>query len=63
VKQGNGEIAAAFRERLKNVAGFRFVPKPFTHEKQQQCRGVLFISGFSKKIFGGKNHQRYFQQI
>lgn len=28
VKQGNDEIAAAFRERLKNVAGFRFVPKP-----------------------------------
>jgi three-Cys-motif partner protein len=28
VQQGNDEIAAAFRERLKNVAGFRFVPKP-----------------------------------
>jgi three-Cys-motif partner protein len=28
VKQGNEEIVAAFRQRLKNVAGFGFVPKP-----------------------------------
>jgi hypothetical protein len=28
VKQGNEEIVAAFRERLKKVAGFSFVPKP-----------------------------------
>jgi three-Cys-motif partner protein len=28
VKQGNEEIAAAFQERLKKVAGFGFVPKP-----------------------------------
>lgn len=28
VKQDNGAIAAAFRDRLKNVAGFRYVPDP-----------------------------------
>jgi three-Cys-motif partner protein len=28
VKQGNEEIVAAFRERLKKVAGFGFVPEP-----------------------------------
>jgi hypothetical protein len=28
VKQGNEEIAAAFRESLKAVAGFSFVPDP-----------------------------------
>lgn len=28
VKQGNEEIVAAFRKRLKEVAGFGFVPKP-----------------------------------
>ena len=28
VKQGNEEIVAAFQQRLKNVAGFGFVPKP-----------------------------------
>ena len=28
VKQGNEQIAAAFQERLKKVAGFGFVPKP-----------------------------------
>jgi three-Cys-motif partner protein len=28
VKQGNDEIAAAFRQRLKKVAGFEFVPEP-----------------------------------
>ena len=28
VKQGNDEIVAAFRQRLKKVAGFKFVPEP-----------------------------------
>jgi three-Cys-motif partner protein len=28
VKQGNEEIVAAFRDRLKKVAGFGFVPDP-----------------------------------
>jgi len=28
VKQGNSEIVAAFQQRLKKVAGFKFVPKP-----------------------------------
>jgi three-Cys-motif partner protein len=28
VKQGNDEIVAAFRQRLKQVAGFKFVPEP-----------------------------------
>jgi hypothetical protein len=28
VKQGNKKIVAAFRERLKKVAGFPFVPEP-----------------------------------
>jgi three-Cys-motif partner protein len=28
VKQGNDEIVAAFRQRLRKVAGFRFVPQP-----------------------------------
>ena len=28
VKQGNDEITAAFRQRLKKVAGFEFVPEP-----------------------------------
>jgi three-Cys-motif partner protein len=28
VKQGNDDIVAAFRQRLKKVAGFKFVPDP-----------------------------------
>jgi hypothetical protein len=28
VKQGNDEIVGAFRQRLKKVAGFKFVPEP-----------------------------------
>ncbi|MFH1032922.1 MAG: three-Cys-motif partner protein TcmP [Pseudomonadota bacterium] len=28
VKQGNEKLAEAFRQRLKHVAGFKFVPKP-----------------------------------
>jgi three-Cys-motif partner protein len=28
VKQGNEEIVAAFRKRLKEIAGFGFVPEP-----------------------------------
>jgi three-Cys-motif partner protein len=28
VKQGNVEIVVAFAQRLKKVAGFKFVPKP-----------------------------------
>jgi three-Cys-motif partner protein len=28
VKQSNDEIVAAFRQRLKKVAGFKFVPEP-----------------------------------
>jgi hypothetical protein len=28
VKQDNGAIAAAFQDRLKNVAGFRYVADP-----------------------------------
>jgi three-Cys-motif partner protein len=28
VKQGNDAIVAAFRERLRTVAGFQFVPEP-----------------------------------
>lgn len=28
VKQGNDAIVAAFQERLRNVAGFKFVPEP-----------------------------------
>ena len=28
VKQGNDDIVAAFRQRLKKVAGFKFVPEP-----------------------------------
>jgi three-Cys-motif partner protein len=28
VKQGNEQIVAAFRDRLKKVAGFGFVPEP-----------------------------------
>jgi three-Cys-motif partner protein len=28
VKQGNDEIVAAFRQRLRKVAGFKFVPEP-----------------------------------
>jgi hypothetical protein len=28
LKQGNEQIVAAFRERLKKVAGFGFVPEP-----------------------------------
>jgi three-Cys-motif partner protein len=28
VKQGNDAIVAAFRERLRKVAGFQFVPEP-----------------------------------
>jgi three-Cys-motif partner protein len=28
VKQGNDEIVAAFTQRLKKVAGFKFVPEP-----------------------------------
>jgi hypothetical protein len=28
VKQDNNSIVAAFRDRLKNVAGFKYVPDP-----------------------------------
>jgi three-Cys-motif partner protein len=28
VKQGNDDIVAAFRQRLRKVAGFKFVPEP-----------------------------------
>jgi len=28
VKQGNDKIVAAFRQRLKKIAGFQFVPNP-----------------------------------
>ena len=28
VKQGNDDIVAAFRQRLKKIAGFKFVPQP-----------------------------------
>jgi three-Cys-motif partner protein len=28
IKQGNDEIVAAFQQRLKNFAGFEFVPEP-----------------------------------
>jgi hypothetical protein len=28
VKQSNDKIVAAFRDRLKRVAGFKFVPEP-----------------------------------
>jgi len=62
VKQGNEEIVAAFRERLKKVAGFGFVPEPLPMRNSIKCGGVLPVSGVSK-ICSRKNHQRHLQQI
>ena len=37
VKHGNEEIAAAFRKRLKDVAGFEFVPEPVPMRNQKNA--------------------------
>ena len=37
VKHGNEEIAAAFRRRLKDVAGFEFVPEPVPMRNQKNA--------------------------
>jgi hypothetical protein len=36
VKQDNDAIVAAFRERLKKVAGFNFVPEPLPMKNTKQ---------------------------
>ena len=48
VKQGNDEIAAAFRQRLKKVAGFEFVPEPLPMRNSTNAV-VLYLFFASQK--------------
>ena len=45
VKQGNDQIADAFRERLQKVAGFGFVPEPLpTRNSRKAIVYYLFLA-------------------
>ena len=47
-KQDNAAIVQAFQKRLKNVAGFEFVPDSPAHAKQQQRCCLLPILRIAK---------------
>ena len=61
VKQDNDKIVAAFRKRLKEVAGFNSRSGAVADEEQRKCGRVLPVSRVSKGG-SGKNHQRHLQQ-
>ena len=45
-KQDNDAIVEAVQKRLKDVAGFEFVPDPLPMQKQGRC--LLSVPGFAK---------------
>src|SRR5438876_1235471 len=55
VKQGNEEIVAAFRKRLREVAGFAFVPTPLPMRNSTNAV-VYYLFLASQKICSRKNH-------
>ena len=53
VKQGNDTIIAAFRERLKKVAGFDFVPDPLPMKNSRNVE-VYYLFLASQKPVAAK---------
>jgi hypothetical protein len=53
VKQGNDAIVAAFRRRLKEVAGFAFVPEPLPMKNSTNA-DIYYLFFASQKPVAGK---------
>jgi len=62
VKQGNDDIVAAFRQRLKKVAGFKFVPEPLPMRNNTNAVVYYFIFCIAETR-GRENHQWHLPQI
>jgi three-Cys-motif partner protein len=49
-KQSNGVIAAAFRDRLKKVAGFKYVPEPLPMKNSNNATLYYLFFGSAKPV-------------
>jgi three-Cys-motif partner protein len=62
VKQDNDKIVAAFRKRLKEVAGFGYVADPLPMRNSTNAV-VYYLFLASRKGCSGKNHKGHFREV
>ena len=61
VKQDNDVIVEAFQQRLKDVAGFEFVPKPLPMRNSNNA--VVYYFFFIPEARCEKHSHRHFQKV
>ena len=61
VKQGNEEIVAVFRKRLKEVGGFAFVPEPLPMRNSNNV--VVYYLFLASQKRRGQDYLRHIQEV